>query len=171
MANNHLSESLEDYLEAIFCIIDERKVARPKDIIKRMNVSGASVTGALRVLAERKLIFYSPHDFVSFTEEGARIAGEVYHRHLQLRSFLIDILRVAPDLANETACKMEHVITEDILDRIARLSDFIKGCPLAAEGGLGEIKPLNCSPQENASCNHCLADRKNSDQTGELPEK
>lgn len=167
MANNHLSESLEDYLKAIFCIIDERKVARPKDIIKRMNVSGASVTGALRVLAERKLIFYSPHDFVSFTEEGARIAGEIYHRHLQLRSFLIDILRVAPDLANETACKMEHVIPEDILDRIARLSDFIKGCPLAAEGGLGEIKPLENSQTEKSPCKNCLSERKKADKTGE----
>ena len=66
-----LSESLEDYLEAIYCVIEERKVARPKDIVKRMQVTNASVTGALRLLAQHDLIYYSPHEFVSLTEKGA----------------------------------------------------------------------------------------------------
>lgn len=132
-ATPSLSESLEDYLEAIFCIIDERKVARPKDIIARMNVSGASVTGALRLLAERKLIYYAPHDLISFTEEGARIAGEIYRRHLNLRSFLIDVLLVEPHQANETACKMEHVLPDAIISRMVRLAAFMNGKPKIAQ--------------------------------------
>ena len=150
MAKLPLSESLEDYLEAIYCIIDERKVARPKDIIKHMNVSGASVTGALRILAERKLIFYSPHDFVSFTEEGARVAAKIYQRHLQLRLFLTDILHVEPQAANETACKMEHIISEEILDRLTQLSVFIKNCPVAAQALSGE-SPADAKPH----CKDC----------------
>ncbi|MDO5552272.1 MAG: metal-dependent transcriptional regulator [Planctomycetia bacterium] len=127
--NTELSESLEDYLEALFCIIDARKVARPKDIVNRLHVTNASVTGALRVLSRLKLIHYSPHDFISFTEEGARVAGEICHRHRKLRSFLSDILHVTPDRADATACKMEHVISDDIIDRLVHLSQFIKSHP------------------------------------------
>ena len=46
-----LSASLEDYLEAIFHIEKSRRVARAKDIARRLNVKGSSVTGALQALA------------------------------------------------------------------------------------------------------------------------
>ena len=138
-----LSESLEDYLEAIFCIIDERKVARPKDIVKRMGVSGASVTGALRILSDKKLIYYAPHDLVSFTEEGARIAGEVYRRHLRLRLFLTEVLLVEPREADAAACKMEHVLPESIVSRMVRLANFLQNNPKVAPLWRSELLGTN----------------------------
>ena len=139
-----LSESLEDYLEALYCIIDERKVARPKDIVNRLQVTNASVTGALRTLARHELIHYSPHDFVSFTEEGARIAEDIFHRHQRLRSFLTDILKVDPQEANATACKMEHIMSDDIIDRLVRLSELIKTCPRISEQKKGCERKKKC---------------------------
>lgn len=145
-----LSESLEDYLEAIFCIIDQRKVARPKDIIARMNVSGASVTGALRLLTERKLISYAPHDLISFTIEGAKIAGEIYRRHLNLRTFLADVLLIEPQQADEAACKMEHVLPDAIIGRMVRLADFLQQKPTFARQWraalIGESDSANDEP-------------------------
>jgi DtxR family Mn-dependent transcriptional regulator len=57
-----LSASLEDYLEAILRIVQEKQVARAKDVGKRLNVGRSSVTGALHALADRKLINYAPYD-------------------------------------------------------------------------------------------------------------
>jgi len=65
-----LTASLEDYLEAIFQIIAEKQAVRPKDIARRLKVSNASVTGALRSLAEKKLINYAPYDVISLTTDG-----------------------------------------------------------------------------------------------------
>ncbi len=55
-----LSASLEDYLESIYVVAAEKGAARPKDLAERLNVKPASVTGALRHLAGRKLINYTP---------------------------------------------------------------------------------------------------------------
>ena len=54
-----LSASLEDYLEAIFHIVAEKKVARAKEIAEALQVSRPSVTGALHALAERGLVNYA----------------------------------------------------------------------------------------------------------------
>ena len=54
-----LSASLEDYLEAIFHIVSEKRVARAKDISKRMHVNRSSVTGAMHSLAKKKLVNYA----------------------------------------------------------------------------------------------------------------
>lgn len=146
--NTELSESLEDYLEALFCIIETRKVARPKDVVNRLHVTNASVTGALRTLARLKLIHYSPHDFISFTEEGARVAGEICHRHCKLRAFLTDIIRVTPEQADSTACKMEHVLSDDIIDRFVRLSQFIKANPEMEKEWIAEFQTA-CEQKES----------------------
>ena len=58
--NNDLSASLEDYLEAIFNIASQSKIARSKDIAKMLGVSKSSVTGALRALKEKGLANYEP---------------------------------------------------------------------------------------------------------------
>ena len=67
-----LTASLEDYLEAIYEISQKRRVARSRDIVKRMGVNGSSVTGALKVLAGQELIDYEPYGFVTLTDSGKR---------------------------------------------------------------------------------------------------
>ena len=54
--SEELTSSLEDYLETIYLIISEKEAVRPKDIAKRLNVSNASVTGALKTLADKGMI-------------------------------------------------------------------------------------------------------------------
>ena len=112
-----LTASLEDYLEAIFHIVAEKQVARPKDIARQLNVSYASVTGALRALADKELINYSPYDVVTLTSKGKTTAEDVVRRHEALRNFFVNVLAVNEKDADEAACKMEHSIPDLILER------------------------------------------------------
>jgi len=50
---NVLSASLEDYLEAIYHIVQKKQAARAKDIVQRLRVKNSSVTGAMRALADK----------------------------------------------------------------------------------------------------------------------
>ena len=50
---------------------------------------------------------------IHFTPEGRKLAVQVYQSHTTIRSFLEDVLGVAPDTAEEEACHIEHVISED----------------------------------------------------------
>ncbi len=130
ITNENLSESLEDYLEAIFHIEAKKHASRAKDIADRMNVSSSSVTGALRLLSEKGLVNYAPYDLITLTSEGKFLAEDVVHRHKTLRAFFVEILSIDAAEAEEAACKMEHGISTAILDRVQYFMEFLETCPL-----------------------------------------
>ena len=118
-----LSASLEDYIEAIFNLSGESKVARSKDIAEKLSVSKSSVTGALKLLKEKDLINYEPYGYVTLTKPGQVTAEEIVKKHNVLKSFFVDVLGVETDLAQKAACRTEHTLGPEI---IARLLSFIK---------------------------------------------
>ncbi len=129
-----LSESLEDYLEAIYHIVSQKQAARATDISRRMKVNRSSVTGALRSLADKGLINYAPYDIVTLTPEGSAAARRVAHGHEVLRDFFTLVLAVEDGLADLAACGMEHHIGRDVLRRLGYLARFIAD-GTAADGG------------------------------------
>jgi len=122
-----LSASLEDYLEAIFHLEREGRVARVRDIASRMSVQMPSVTGALRALAARDLVNHVPYSYVTLTPAGERVAREMVRRHEVLTSFLTDLLGLAPQVAERNACHMEHAIEPVVLDRLVEFVERVKG--------------------------------------------
>jgi DtxR family transcriptional regulator, Mn-dependent transcriptional regulator len=126
-----LTASQEDYLEAIFEILDQKQAVRAKDIARRLKVKSSSVTGALRVLANKGLINYAPYDVITLTPEGRRIARDVARRHEVLRDFFARILGVEAEKAEEGACRMEHAVPRSVLDKLIRFVEFLEVCPRA----------------------------------------
>jgi DtxR family Mn-dependent transcriptional regulator len=154
--SNALTASLEDYLEAIFNIIAEKKAVRPKDIAQRLKVSNSSVTGALRSLAEKKLINYAPYDVISLTQNGEIVAKDVIRRHEVLKDFFVKVLAVNEEDADEAACKMEHSIPKIILERFIQFAEFIEVCP---RGGSKWIAGFGyrCDHNDNQEyCEKCI---------------
>ena len=133
-ASAHLSESLEDYLEAIFHIAAAKKAARAKDISDRLGVTRASVTGALRVLAEKSLVNYSPYDLVTLTSAGAKAARNVVQRHEALHDFFVTVLGVEELEAERSACRMEHALSPPLLARVAQFVKYVKQKPQLLSG-------------------------------------
>ena len=123
------SASMEDYLEAIAFLREERPVVRVSHISKALSVSMPSVTSALRKLMEEGLVDHEPYGHVELTVEGERIARDVIHRHEALRRFLTEILGVDPDIAKEDACKMEHSISPPSRDRLSMFVEFVLANP------------------------------------------
>jgi DtxR family Mn-dependent transcriptional regulator len=151
-----LTASLEDYLEAIFLIISEKDAVRPKDLAARLRVTGASVTGALRSLALRELINYAPYDEITLTSAGMAAAKDVVRRHEVLRDFFVKVLAVEESHADQAACRMEHSIPRDILERFVRFVEFVDLCP---RGGTNWIEGFNyqCDHGQNpGQCEKCV---------------
>jgi len=151
-----LSASLEDYLEAIFHIVKEKQAARAKDIAERLKVKGASVTGALRSLAEKKLINYAPYDIITLTSEGRKIAEEIVRRHEVLKEFFLNVLALEEEEAEECACKVEHVISPAALEKLVCFLQFIEVCP---RGGKKWIRGFwyQCEHGQTIdNCEHCV---------------
>lgn len=151
-----LTASLEDYLEAIFQLIVEKQVARARDIAKRLNVKRSSVTGALRSLADKGFVDYEPYEIVTLTPKGKAAARDVVRRHEVLRDFLIKVLSVNEDKADEAACRMEHAITPSILERLIEFVEFVEVCP---RGGTHWIEGFarHCEQDGLEDCERCAS--------------
>ena len=124
-----LSSSLEDYLETIYEIAESKGAARPKDIADRLKVKPASVTGALKHLAEKELVNYAPYDVVTLTPSGKEIAKEVQRKHRAVLTFFTQVLDIDSTEAEEFACKIEHSIPDHVLERFIGFSEFVQRCP------------------------------------------
>jgi len=131
VAADKLSASMENYLETIFVLIREYAVARSKDIADRLKVQRSSVTGALQALKERGLVNYEPYGYVTLTATGHEAASKVLRRHEALRDFFVNVLAIEHEEADEAACRMEHDISKNIVDRLVKFADFVETCPRA----------------------------------------
>ncbi|MCX4274240.1 MAG: metal-dependent transcriptional regulator [Candidatus Gastranaerophilales bacterium] len=121
-----LSESLEDYLEAIYNEILKKNEAKVTDISNILNVKKASVTGALINLKNKGLINYEPYSAITLTELGEKLAMDIIEKHKVMSEFLENILNLSKDEAIENACKMEHIMSETMFDRMTKFSVFIQ---------------------------------------------
>jgi DtxR family Mn-dependent transcriptional regulator len=129
MGKKKLSSTMEDYLEAIFNLEKSKKAVRVRDIAKEMLVKLPTVTSMMGTLAQRGLINHEKYEYVELTKKGRRIAKDVYRRHVILRDFLIDILNIDKETAEEDACKMEHAVSPVTLERVVKFMEFVENCP------------------------------------------
>jgi len=118
-----LTSSLEDYIEVISNHLKENQKVRAIDISRELSVSRASVSEALKRLADMGLINYSRYDVISITAAGEKAAEKVISRHILLEEFFKTILGLDETEAAENACRIEHVITENVYER---LTDYVK---------------------------------------------
>lgn len=119
-----ITASLEDYLEAIYEIIEQKQGVKAVEVAKRLNVKRSSVTEALKNLSEKNLVNYGRYDVISLTPSGVKVAKKVIEKHKTLFDFFTKILGLSPEDASINACKVEHVISEDVLQRLIAFIEF-----------------------------------------------
>lgn len=120
-----ISSSLEDYLEVIAEIMEQNGHAHTKDIADKLGIKMPSVTNALQTLSAKGFIVYRSHAPVVLTAAGTERAAVIRHRHTALKSFCQKILKLDESEADETACKMEHVVGQRVMSRLVFLTETI----------------------------------------------
>ncbi len=118
-----LSESMENYLEAIFEIEKIKYVVRVRDVAKKLGVTMPSVNGALKNLEAKGLISHEKYEYIELTKAGASQASKISSRHHTISKFLKNILGVDRETAEHEACKIEHDLSARTLEK---LSDFVE---------------------------------------------
>ena len=121
--------SMEDYLEAIAKLREEKTEVRVTQISERLGVKKPSVTAALYRLSEEGLVKHRRYGLVELTREGREVAREIMHRHEVLFRFLSEILGIDRDTAEVDACKVEHSLSRTSLERLAKFVEFVITCP------------------------------------------
>ncbi|MBU1886192.1 MAG: metal-dependent transcriptional regulator [Candidatus Micrarchaeota archaeon] len=125
MNQSTLSRKAEDYLEGILISVNEKGYARPRDVVKRMEVSYPSATEMLRKLAEQKLITYEKYGEIKLTSEGLSIASKIKNRHDVFENFL-KIILIKNEIAEKDACVLEHHLHPETIRQFSKFVSFIK---------------------------------------------
>ena len=129
MKNKKLTSNMEDYLEAIFALEKMHSVARVKDIAQTLSVKSPSVVSALGTLSKAGFIDHEHYGYVQLTDKGRKLAAEIEEKHLLLFEFLTKILGISDEVAEEDACRIEHVISLETKKRLGCFIGFVKNCP------------------------------------------
>ncbi|MDU2557839.1 MULTISPECIES: metal-dependent transcriptional regulator [Bacillota] len=115
----HREFAEENYLEAIYILYKSHREVRSIDIANYLEVARSTVHQMLRKLVDKGYILYEEDKIVRFTEEGEKIAKGIYERHLYLTKLLIEI-GIEQKRAEEEACQIEHIISEDSFQKIKK---------------------------------------------------
>lgn len=130
MATPKLTTSIEDYLERIYELIEEKGYARVSDIAEALELSRPSVSAMVQRLDKLELVTYEKYRGLSLTSKGEEVARRIQRRHVILTEFLtlLDLDRnvIAKDVEG-----IEHHVSSETLAKIERLIEYWEAEPTA----------------------------------------
>lgn len=115
---NKMTASLEDYLEAVFVLGQNGSAVRVTDLAQNLRVSKPSVNHAVKQLCEKRLAEHEAYGAITLTAAGETYAANVLRRHKMIKAFLISSLGVSEENAEADACRMEHVMSGETVDKL-----------------------------------------------------
>ena len=105
-----MQESGEDYIETIYLLKKKNGYVRSIDVANELGFSRPSVSRAVGILKESGFITVAEDGGLELTEDGLKKAKSVYDRHKNLTTFLMLTAKVSPEVAENDACRIEHII-------------------------------------------------------------
>jgi Mn-dependent DtxR family transcriptional regulator len=115
-----MNESAEDYIKTIYILKRKNGDVRSVDVARELGFSRASVSIAMSNLRNKDIIIMEKDGSIEFTENGKKIAEEIYEKYSMLISFLQNVAGVDEKTAMEDACKIEHCLSDPTYEGIRR---------------------------------------------------
>jgi DtxR family transcriptional regulator, Mn-dependent transcriptional regulator len=146
--NESLTQSVEDYLKAIYQLSPEGRPASTSEIAHLLALSPPSVTGMVKRLSDHGLLEHVPYRGVQLTDEGRRAALRMVRRHRLIEAYLVEFLGYSWDTVHEEAERLEHAVSDMMVERMASALGHPEvdphGDPIPAADG--SIHELACTP-------------------------
>ncbi len=124
-----LSQSLEDYLEAIYVIGLDNKVVRVKEVAVFLDVKTPSVVDAVSKLTEAEFVLHEKYGYLELSSRGAKRAKKIHLKHEKIYKFFRDVLNVSDKTSKKDACKIEHHISRETMEKMIKFTKFIDTFP------------------------------------------
>jgi DtxR family Mn-dependent transcriptional regulator len=128
-ATRGFSDSVEEYVEGIYRLQAEVDLVSTGEVAAYMSVSAGSSTTMIKKLAEMGLAYHEPYQGIRLSPSGERLAKRLIRAHRLLEVFLVKTLDLTWAEVHELACKLEHYVTDDLVDRIEEKMGNPLVCP------------------------------------------
>ena len=114
-----VSASVEDYAKAVYALEESNGIASTNALAERLGASAPAVSAMVKKRDGLGYVSHGPDRGVRLTKEGRTFALEVVRHHRLLETFLHDELGVPLDRIHDEAEALEHVLSEELEERIA----------------------------------------------------
>jgi DtxR family Mn-dependent transcriptional regulator len=114
-----ISSNIEDYLEKIYLFIQKHdRPVRTTELAQLLNINPSAITSMAKKLHSKGYILYEPYIGIRLTEKGEKVAKKIIRKHELIELFLRDYLKLDGKKASEEACKIEHVISDETIEKL-----------------------------------------------------
>jgi DtxR family Mn-dependent transcriptional regulator len=124
-----LSYEAEEYVEAIYRLQKRSGVAKTKELAEELHVVPGSITNTIEHLEKHGLVKHEPYKGVKLTAKGERLALDILRRHRLAERLLTDVLNAEWSDVHESACKLEHALTKNVIALLEKRLGNPKFCP------------------------------------------
>jgi len=124
-----LSHTVEDYLKSIYQLAEEAQPVIAARIAAETGVSPSTIFTTLRRLAREGYVTINRRKEVHLTADGKKVAEKIVRRHFLTERFLTDLLGLDWVKAHQEAHRMEHAISQEVEERLAKLLSNPTTCP------------------------------------------
>lgn len=121
--------TIEEYLETIYVLDGEQPPVRSAKIAAAMGVSAPTVTDTVKRLVEQGYVAVGTGKDLRLTESGREVAEGLVRRHRLSERWLVDVLGMDWSAVHEEACKLEHALSPEVEERLARALHYPSTCP------------------------------------------
>ena len=119
----------QEYIEVIYTLERENRVARVTEIAERRGVTKSSVSLVMNQLQQKELIERKQYGHITLTPSGKRLGAKLIRRHEVIRMFL-QAVGVSPAAADDDACKLEHIVSSQTWNAMRHFLDVLQNCPV-----------------------------------------
>jgi DtxR family transcriptional regulator, Mn-dependent transcriptional regulator len=131
--NMKITSKIEDYLETIFRLSLKMDTVGVSDVAKARGVSVPTARTAVNRLQEYGFLHQKHYGKIILHDSGLKKGEEIFQVHKTIRRFLRDFLLVEKETAEQEACRMEHGLSRETLERLTKFLDSMESCDSKSE--------------------------------------
>ena len=120
-------EKVEEYIEIIYELEKNNKIANTGKIASKLEIKPGSVTEFLQKLEKMGLKEYEPYYGVKLTSKGEKLAKNLERKHRILAKFFFEVLGVDKKIAERDACEIEHHVSKETIEKLIEFIENMKG--------------------------------------------
>jgi DtxR family Mn-dependent transcriptional regulator len=125
-----LTSKEEDYLETIYRLSCGSDTVGISDVARARGVTLPTVISAVSRLKENGLVKQRHYGKIFLSETGETLAKEIFRIHQAIKSFLSEVLQLPANLSEAEACKLEHAVSNETINRLVAFMETFHNCPV-----------------------------------------
>ena len=129
MSSSKITQAIEDYLRTIYALEEEVQPVIAARVAEEVGVTPSTMVSTLRRLEGEGYLKVVRRKEIHLTAEGKQVAERILRRHFLLERFLTDLLGLDWVKAHQEAHRLEHALSQEVEDRLAKLLGYPTTCP------------------------------------------